>query len=61
MPTWTALNVRLGGAAVRIAGVTPVPESAMSTAVVDPLTIIDRFPLLLPADVGEKRTANVLL
>ena len=44
-----------------MAGVTPAPESAMSTVVVDPLTVIDRMLLAAPTAVGAKTTANVVL
>jgi hypothetical protein len=55
------LNARLVGLAVRVAGATPVPERAMSTVVLDPLTVNERVPLLAPAEVGVKTTPNVVL
>lgn len=51
----------LAGVAVRIAGATPVPERAISTEVLEPFMVIDRPPLLAPADVGAKTTPNVVL
>ena len=42
-------------------GVTPVPESATSTVVLEPLTVIDKVPLLVPADPGANCTPKVLL
>jgi hypothetical protein len=60
-PTWTFVNVRLAGVALSVAGVTPVPERAMANEVLDPLMVIDRLPLLMPADVGAKATPNVVL
>ena len=53
------MKVRLVGIAVKVDGVTPVPDSAMSTGAVDPLTVSDRLPLLSPAVVGAKRTLKV--
>lgn len=55
------VNVRLAGVAVRVAGATPVPERAMSTAVLDPLTVSATLPLPAPAVVGAKTTPNVAL
>ena len=57
--TSTFVNVRLVGFAVKIAAVTPVPDNAMSTDVVDPLMVIDRFPMLATAVVGAKLTLKV--
>jgi hypothetical protein len=53
------MKVRLVGIAVKVDGVAPFPDSAMSTVAVDPLTVSDRLPLLSPAVVGAKRTLNV--
>ena len=55
-PTCKFVNVRLVGVAVKVAGVTPVPDNPMSTDVVDPLTVSDRLPLLAPA-VGAAKLA----
>jgi hypothetical protein len=51
----------LAGVAVKLAGVTPVPESAKFTEVLDPLTVNDKLPVPAPAEVGAKTTANVVL
>lgn len=58
-PTCTFVNVRLVGFAVKVAGVTPVPDNAMSTDVVDPLTVSDSLPLLAPVVVGAKLALKV--
>jgi hypothetical protein len=55
------VNVRLAGVAVRVAGVTPVPDRAISSVVLDPLMVIDIFPAPAPAVVGAKTTPNVVL
>jgi hypothetical protein len=60
-PTWTFVNVRLVGDALKVAGVTPVPETAKSTVVLDPSIVSDRLPLTEPAVVGAKTTPNVVL
>jgi hypothetical protein len=60
-PTWTLVNVRLAGDTVNVAGATPIPESAKSSAVLDPLTVIASVPLSAPAVVGVKTTAKVTL
>jgi hypothetical protein len=60
-PTWTFVNVRLDGAALKVAGVTPVPETAKSSVVLEPAMVIDREPLTAPAAVGPKTTPNVVL
>jgi len=60
-PTVTLVNVRLEGVAVNVAGVTPVPDRATSSVVLDPVTVIERFPLAAPAVVGLKTTPNVVL
>ena len=39
----------------------PVPESAMSKALLDPLTVIERMLFAVPATVGAKTTENVVL
>ena len=51
----------LVGVAARVAGITPVPERATTSGVLDPLMVIDRLPVLVPADVGAKATPNVML
>jgi hypothetical protein len=61
LPTCTPGKESVAGVAVRVAGVTPAAESAISTVVVDPLTVIDRVPLTAPTAVGAKTTANVVL
>jgi hypothetical protein len=55
------LNVMLAGLADKAAGVTPVPERAKSTTVLDPLMASERLPLPAPADVGAKTTPKVVL
>ena len=55
------MNVKLVGEAVRTAGNVPVPESAMSKALLDPLTVIERMLFAVPATVGAKTTENVVL
>lgn len=63
-PICTFVNVKLPGVALRIAGtvgVVPVPETAMSNVVLDPLMVIESVPLLAPATVGAKTTPNVVL
>lgn len=55
------VNVRLAGVAVRVAGATPVPESAMSIVVLDPPMVSEILPVLAPAAVGAKTTPNVVL
>jgi hypothetical protein len=60
-PNVMLVKVRPAGVAVRVAGVTPVPERAMSSDVLDPLTVIESFPLLAPAVGGAKATPNVVL
>jgi hypothetical protein len=57
----TFVNVRLAGVAVSVAGVTPVPDRAISSVVLDPLMVIDSVPALPPAVVGAKTTPNVVL
>jgi hypothetical protein len=57
----TLLKVRLGGVAVNVAGVTPVPDRATSSVVLDPLTVIERFPFAAPAMAGVKTTPKVVL
>jgi hypothetical protein len=59
-PTVTFVNVKLAGVAVRVAAVTPVPDSARLSAVAPP-TVNARFPLTAPAVVGANTTANVVL
>jgi len=51
----------LVGVAPRVAGITPVPERATASEVLDPLMAIDRLPGLAPEDVGAKATPNVML
>ena len=58
-PTCTFVNVRFVGVAVRVAGVTPVPDNAMSTDVVDPLMVSDSLPLLAPAVAAAKLALKV--
>jgi hypothetical protein len=53
------VNVRLAGLGVKVAGVTPCPDKAMSTAVDDPLMVSANWPLLEPATVGAKFTPKV--
>ena len=53
-------KVMLVGFAVRVAGVTPVPESGIPTFD-DPLTVSDIVPLDAPAAVGSNVTLNVEL
>ena len=55
------VNVRLAGVAVSKAGATPVPDRAISSEVLDPLMLMESFPLLAPAVVGAKTTPNVVL
>jgi len=55
------VNVKLAGVAVRVAGVTPDPERATFSVVLEPLTLIDRVLLAAPAAVGAKTTAKVVL
>ena len=55
------VKVRLGGVAVSVAGVTPVPDRAISRVVLEPLIVIDSVPTLAPAVVGAKTTPNVVL
>jgi hypothetical protein len=55
------VNFRLDGVAVKLAGVTPLPESAMSNVVADPLMVNDRRPLLGPAEAGANMTPKVEL
>ena len=59
LPTCTLPNETLVGVGVKVPGVTPVPDKAMSTDVVDPLTVSDRLPLLAPATVGAKLMLKV--
>jgi len=61
LPTSTPLNVSVDGFAVRLAGVAPVPERAMSNVVVDPPTVRESSPLLAPAIEGAKTTLKVEL
>ena len=58
-PACMFVKVRFVGFAVKVAGVTPAPDNAMSTVVVDPLTVSDRLPLRVAAVVGAKLTLNV--
>jgi hypothetical protein len=51
--------VRLVGLAVKVAEFTPVPDMAMSTDVVDPLTVRDSSPVLGAAVVAAKLTLKV--
>jgi hypothetical protein len=60
-PAWTLVNVMLRGVADKVACVTPVPERAKFTTVLDPLMVSERLPLPAPADVGAKTTPNVVL
>lgn len=60
-PTCTFEKVKLVGAALRVAGFSAVPERAISSVVLDPLTVRDKVPLLEPVAVGAKTTANVVL
>lgn len=63
-PTATSVNVKLVGKAVKVAAVTgavPVPETAISSVVLDPLIVIDKVSLLAPAEVGAKTTPKVVL
>ena len=53
MPTWTPLNVRLAGDGVRVPDVTPMPDNATSTEVLDPLTLIDRLRAQVRSEMGE--------
>lgn len=57
--TTTLVNVRLVGFAVKMAALTPIPDNAMSTDVVDPLTVSERPPMLAAAVVGVKLTLKV--
>lgn len=59
LPTCTLPNARLVGFGVKVPGVTPVPDKAMSTVVADPLTVSDRLPLLAPTTVGAKLMLKV--
>jgi hypothetical protein len=61
LPVCTPLNLRLTGVAVRLAGITPLPESDMSNVVADPVTVNDNVPLLGPAAAGANRTPKVEL
>ena len=54
-------NVRLPGSATSVAGVAPVPDSAISTVVLDPLRVIERLPLTGLAFIGVNTTSNVVL
>lgn len=55
------MKVRLEGVAVKVAGVTPVPDRATSRVVLDPLTVIDRLPFAAPALNGVNTTPKVVL
>jgi hypothetical protein len=59
-PTVTLVNVKLVGFAVRVAGVTPVPDSARLSGLA-PLTVSASVPATAPAEVGANLTANVEL
>jgi hypothetical protein len=59
LPTCTLPNAKLVGFAVKLPGVTPVPDNAMSTEDDDPLTVSDSLPLLVPATVGAKLMLKV--
>jgi hypothetical protein len=61
LPICTLPKVRLVGLAVRSPGVTPLPESAISTVALEALSVIESIPLLAPAALGVKTTPNVLL
>jgi hypothetical protein len=53
------VKVRLVGFAVKVAGVTPAPDKAISTEVVEPLTVSERLPSLAAAVVGANLTLKV--
>jgi hypothetical protein len=55
------VKVRLVGDAVRIPGVTPLPDTRTLTGVLDPLTVSDRVPVAAPETLGVKPIPNVLL
>ena len=59
-PTVTLVNVKLVGFAVRVAGVTPVPDSARLSGL-DPLTVRAIVPVTAPGVIGANFTANVEL
>jgi hypothetical protein len=55
------VKVRVVGDAVRTPGVTPLPDTATVTGVLDPLMVIDSIPVAAPEALGVKPTPNVLL
>ena len=57
-PTRIFVNVRLVGFAVKFAGVTPVPDSGMSSSG-SPLIVNATLPLAAPETVGAKPTLKV--
>jgi hypothetical protein len=61
LPTWTLPNARLVGLAVRVPGVTPVPESGMLKLGFEPVDVMLTLPLAAPLVVGEKSTENDVL
>ena len=61
LPVATFPKLWLAGLAVRIPGVTPVPDNAILRVEFEPLLIRARFPLTLPPDWGANETVNVVL
>lgn len=61
LPVATLPKLRLVGFALKMAGVTPVPDNAMFSAEFDALLTIARLPVRLPAACGEKTTLNAEL
>ena len=61
LPTGTLPNARLAGLAVSWPGATPVPDSNTFRAGLDALDVMARFPVTLPAEVGEKVVLKLTL
>jgi hypothetical protein len=59
-PTVILANVRLVGDAVATAATAPVPDSAISAVLLDPLKLSDTCPVTAPAAVGANFTPNVV-
>lgn len=61
LPICTLPKLRLDGFAPSAPAVTPVPERGMLSVGFEPLLMIARLPLTLPADDGANTTLKVLL
>ena len=57
--TCTLLKLRLDGFAVRLPGVTPVPDRGMLSVGLEPLLVRERVPLAAPVDCGANTTLKL--